>query len=589
VTGGPVLALDLGGTHVSAGRVDVGRKTVVDSVRLTLPPDAGRDELVELILRAAADVAGDAGVVGFASPGPFDYARGVAWLEHKLQALHGVDLRARLSARLGVPPELITFVNDADAFLVGESWAGAAEGQRRVVGITLGTGVGSAFLADGTIVDSGPRVPPGGEIHRLTHRGASLEDSVSRAALIARYDEGIDVDEVAARARAGDERAREAFDHVARELGEALAPWLQSFEATCLVVGGSIAAAWDLLEPGLRQALACSQRLETLLRARLLHDAALLGAARCASAAADQRHNPHTSGGHRAAGVRPLHELTVAEARAAQEAEAPVSLGEYEIETLALDGPVEIRLHRPPASRPIPLCVWLPGGGWVLDTMAVSDPACRRLAAETPCAVAMVRYRLAPEHRFPTQLDDSAAAVRWLVGRADALDLDPSRVAIGGTSAGANLAAAVSLVVRDEQEVVLVTQVLVYPVLVYDPGAPSPVDPGGDGFTRRDADWCWSHYLARPEDGSNALASPLLAEDLAGLPSALLIAAGLDPLRDEAVRYAARLEHAGVPVQLACFDGAPHGFFSLASDAADRAHRLVIDILRRAFSVASAA
>jgi acetyl esterase len=219
--------------------------------------------------------------------------------------------------------------------------------------------------------------------------------------------------------------------------------------------------------------------------------------------------------------------------------------------------------------------------------VAVSEPACRRIAAETPCAVALVRYRRAPEHRFPTQLEDCVASIRWLVGQADTLGLDRGRVAIGGTSAGANLAAAVSLVARGESDIEPGVQVLVYPPLLYDPGAPSPVEPDEDGFTRRDADWCWSHYLARPADGSNPLASPLLAEDLTGLPPALLVAAELDPLRDEAMRYADRLEHAGTPVRFARFDGVPHGFFSGRGAAADETQRLAIDVLRDAFSIAS--
>jgi acetyl esterase len=140
---------------------------------------------------------------------------------------------------------------------------------------------------------------------------------------------------------------------------------------------------------------------------------------------------------------------------------------------------------------------------------------------------------------------------------------------------------------EENVEVRLAAQVLVYPALVYDPGAPSPVERGADGFTRRDADWCWHHYLARPADGSNPLASPLPAEDVSNLPRALLIAAELDPLRDEASRYADRLDGAGVPVELVRFDGVPHGFFSDADGTADRAQRRVIDELRRAFALAS--
>ena len=121
------------------------------------------------------------------------------------------------------------------------------------------------------------------------------------------------------------------------------------------------------------------------------------------------------------------------------------------------------------------MCVWLAGGGWVLDTTAAAEPACRRIAAETPCAVAIVRYRLAPEHRFPVLVDDCFAATRWLFESAAALGLDPSRVAIGGTSAGGNLAAAVTLRARERDDVELTMQLLVYPVLLFDPNtAPEP-------------------------------------------------------------------------------------------------------------------
>lgn len=580
-----VAALDLGGTHVSAGRVDLDHVRVDESVRIPLIPGDGRDALVGRIVRAAAEVVGDADRVGFAVPGPFDYANGVSWIGHKLEALYGVDLRAPLAEGLGLPREAVCFVNDANAFVLGEWWAGAARGRRRVVGATLGTGLGSAFLADGEIVDTGTDVPPAGEIHRVSYEGAPVEQAVSRAALIARYGvPEIDVEEIASRARAGDERAAAAFHEVATSLGHVLAPWLEAFAAECLVVGGAIAAAWDLLRPGLASALDELGALETIVRTSLLGDAALLGAAYHAG----QRHERSARAARRGARARPLHELTVAEARAAQAAERPPATSDvYELETHDLAGPVAIRLYRPLSSEALPACVWLPGGGWVLDTSAAAEPACRRIAAETPCAVASVRYRLAPEHPFPIPLDDCLAATLWLLEQAPVLGLDPRRVAVGGTSAGGNLAAALTLLGRQREDVDLVAQVLVYPLLHH--GALHEEPTGELEFDARDAAWCWSHYLARPEDGSSPLASPLLAEDVGGLPPALVVTAGLDPLRDEAERYAAKLRRAGSQADVLRFDGVPHGFFADAGvlAAADAAQIAVVDALRAAFSIAS--
>ena len=584
------LALDLGGTHVSAGRVDVVHARVEESIRIALPPNAGCDALLDRIIGAAREVAGDADAVGFAAPGPFDYDNGVAWLGHKLEPLYGADLRSPLAHELRLPLHAVQFLNDADAFGLGEWWAGAAKGAPRVVAATLGTGLGSAFLADGKVVHHGSGVPPAGEIHRLWYHDAPVEAAVSRAALIERYGRSdVDVAEIAVRGRNGDERAAAAFHHVATALGEVFAPWLRSFEATHFVVGGSIAAAWDLLSPGLRSALEGLDRLQTIARASLLDDAALLGAAyhagerrRCRT----RRQVEAVRVARIARGARPLHEQTVVEARASQAAEPLAWRDEYAIDAVDLDGPVSIRLLRPPSSSPLPVCVWLAGGGWVLDTTAAAETACRRIAAEAECAVAIVRYRLAPENRFPVPLDDCFDATLWLLASAAALGLDASRFAIGGTSAGGNLAAAVTLRAREGTDVDFAAQCLVYPILLHDPDAAGQEATGLTPFLdSRDLGWCWSHYLAQPSDGSNPLASPLLADDLGGLPPALVITAEHDPLRAEGERYAHRLRCAGTSVALVCFDAVPHGFFSLAGevDAADRAQVLVINALHRAF------
>jgi glucokinase len=254
-------------------------------LRVPLPPKAGRAELLTRITRTAAGVVeGTVDGVGVAVPGPFDYATGVCLLTHKLERLHGVDLRRALAGALRSAPSSIAFVNDADAFLLGEAWVGAARGHRRAAGVTLGTGLGSAFLEDGKIVDTGPCVPFEGSLHLVPYRGRPAEETVSRAALLASYgDPRLDVPDVAVRARNGERRAQRVFTELASALGEITAPWLDSFGASCLVVGGSISRAWDLLWRGLHDALAAVDGLEEIVRAEHVDHAALLGAARHAA------------------------------------------------------------------------------------------------------------------------------------------------------------------------------------------------------------------------------------------------------------------------------------------------------------------
>jgi glucokinase len=278
-----IAAFDIGGTHVAAARVDLETVSVVaESRRRTpLPAGAPRHELVRRLVETARAVTSpEVERSGVAVPGPFDYERGVCRVRHKLVGLYGVSLRHELAIGLGLRGFAVSFLNDAAAFLLGESLAGAARGHARAVGITLGTGLGSAFLADGLIVESGQGVPPGGVVYLLPFRGDPVEDRISRRALLSRYgDTEIDVEQVADRARDGDERATAAFREVGADLAEFLAPWLESFEADCLVVGGSIARAWDLFEPVLRPGLASVRSLDLVTAAALIDDAALLGAA----------------------------------------------------------------------------------------------------------------------------------------------------------------------------------------------------------------------------------------------------------------------------------------------------------------------
>jgi glucokinase len=271
-----VGALDIGGTHVTAGLVDVAARAVESRERVPLAHTASQADLVAAITGAAASSIAreDVRRLGLAVPGPFDYARGVSRIAHKLEGLYGVDLRAELCEALHLEAENVRFVNDADAFLLGEWWAGAARGHARAVGITLGTGLGSAFIEDGRIVSRDV------ELYELSFRGAPVEDTISSRALLARYGGRCEVEDVAARAEAGEDAALRAFDELGQALGDFLLPSLQAFEPGCLVVGGSIARSWDLFRPALLAELREVRRLETVTVAEHLDDAALLGAAR---------------------------------------------------------------------------------------------------------------------------------------------------------------------------------------------------------------------------------------------------------------------------------------------------------------------
>jgi glucokinase len=276
-----VGSLDIGGTHVSAGRVQLPSATVDPRSRVRLEFTRGTTVL-ERILEAADSVATpETRRFGVAAPGPFDYESGVSLVSHKLPGLYGVNLRRELALAIGLAGGAVSFLNDAEAFLLGEWWAGAARGHRRALGVTLGTGLGSAFLEDGRFVRSGPRVPEDGALYRLAFRDRPVEQTISRGALLAGYgsdpEGGPDVEQIAERARGGEADARRVFEKLAAALAEFLAAPLNAFAPTCLVIGGSIARAWDLLGPTLVEALA--GRPLRVVQAVNIDDAPLLGAA----------------------------------------------------------------------------------------------------------------------------------------------------------------------------------------------------------------------------------------------------------------------------------------------------------------------
>lgn len=260
-----VPVLEIGGTHVTAVWVEAGRWRSIPDSRHRLPLDSAGTATE--ILAAIASCTGrlgplDGSALGVAIPGPFDYELGVGRFSGvgKFDALNGVDVRSGLLAALRRPPQRVLFLNDASAFGLGEWVAGAARGHDRVAALTVGTGIGSAFLESGRIVAGGPSVPPGGRVDLLRIGDAPLEDVVSRRAILADYARrtgvtGLDVAGIAARARAGQPAARAVFTAAFSALGTAIAPWLRRFSAQVLVTGGTIATSWDLVGPPLRAAV----------------------------------------------------------------------------------------------------------------------------------------------------------------------------------------------------------------------------------------------------------------------------------------------------------------------------------------------
>jgi glucokinase len=260
-----VSVMDVGGTHATAASVNVapGDLTLGPSFREPLDGNAGAEEIVSALVRCAARLPPQTGHHWtIALPGPFDYEHGIGRYEGvgKFDALRGFDLRAALTAHMPGAPTL-NFCNDADAFVLGEWQAGAARGHRRVAGITLGTGVGSCFLRNGSIVRQGDGIPPGGRADLLRYAGKPIEETVSRRALRRAYAQATgqsrapDVHEIAERARQGESAAARVFAQTFHALGTVLGPLLAAFEPAVLVIGGSIAASWDLVAPPLRDGI----------------------------------------------------------------------------------------------------------------------------------------------------------------------------------------------------------------------------------------------------------------------------------------------------------------------------------------------
>lgn len=249
-------------------------------------------------------------------------------------------------------------------------------------------------------------------------------------------------------------------------------------------------------------------------------------------------------------------------------------------------GPIPIRIYRPGGSGSLPVLVYFHGGGWVLGDLEMVDGLARAITNAAGCIVVSVDYRLAPEHPFPAPFDDAFAAADWVVRNAASLGGDPARVAVGGDSAGGNLAAAVCLAARDRNGPRLVAQLLIYPVVDRNFERPS-FSAYADGYflTTSAMRWFWDHYAATPEDAENPYAAPLRAPSLRDLPPAIVVIAGYDPLADEGTAYAQRLRAAGNHVDEFRYDGMLHGFMVIGTF--DRATEAIADscrALRAAFA-----
>ncbi len=253
-------------------------------------------------------------------------------------------------------------------------------------------------------------------------------------------------------------------------------------------------------------------------------------------------------------------------------------------------GPIPIRVYHDSdavgGARPV--LAWFHGGGHVIGSLDTHDAIARNLCREAGCLVVSVDYRMGPEHPFPAAVEDCVAAVRWLAEHGGEIGADRERIAIGGDSAGGNLAAVAALLARDEGGPALRHQLLVYPVTDYRCRGVS-YERYARGYGTLEAEsmlWFRRHYLGGPDRAGDWRASPLLAADHSGLPPALVITAGCDVLRDEGVAYAERLAESGTPCEHAPFAGMIHGFFGLlgVAGAAGEAHTRAARALRDAFA-----
>lgn len=238
------------------------------------------------------------------------------------------------------------------------------------------------------------------------------------------------------------------------------------------------------------------------------------------------------------------------------------------------DGPIPVRVYRPGAAGPLPIVVYAHGGGFVFCDLDSHDGLCRNIANLVPAVVVSVDYRLAPENSWPAAAEDMYAVACWAAENAAALGADPGRLAVGGDSAGGNLATVTAIMARDRGGPMPAAQLLLYPVIAPDFDTESYRTFGQGYYNPKPAmQWYWDSYVPSHEDRAHPYAAPLNA-DLRGLPPAVLVIAGHDPLRDEGLAYGAALTAAGVPTVQLRYEGGIHGFMTMPMlDIAHRARK----------------
>lgn len=262
--GALIPVLEIGGTHAVGALVDTTDWSIHDRVRVHVDARAGADTILDTFASAGADMASAGRDLpwGVAMPDPFDYDTGIARFRDvgKYEALDGVDVRAGLAARLGVDPDSFVFVNDADAFVLGEWVRGQAVGCARCVGVTLGTGLGTGWIVDGQITTTEPGIPPLGRARTIDLDGVGLEEIVSTRGIRRRYtvaggDPTLDVKDIADLARTGDDTAGRAIDATFTDLGRGLRGPARDFRADVIVIGGSMSRSWDLFAAAFERGL----------------------------------------------------------------------------------------------------------------------------------------------------------------------------------------------------------------------------------------------------------------------------------------------------------------------------------------------
>lgn len=261
-----------------------------------------------------------------------------------------------------------------------------------------------------------------------------------------------------------------------------------------------------------------------------------------------------------------------------------------EIQIPGPNGPIRTVVITPnhTGNAPLPMLIYYHGGGWVIGSPETHKGETHYYADAAQCIVLVPDYRKGPEHRFPAAPQDCYAVLEWAAANASSLGADSSRIAVAGDSAGGNLSAVVSHMARDRNGPSIALQLLVYPATRMGPDTQSFKDfAEGYFLTARAMHWFYNHYMATKAEWDDPLASPLLSDNLRGLPPAFIMTAGFDPLRDEGAAYADKLKAAGVPVEYVCYDEQIHGFVSLAGALDDGQAFLqrASAVLRKAFGV----